>query len=393
MRDHPKILLAAIGLISVLVIAVPVSSQDGYYGPVIIAPDDAVPNVTAPNVAVPTVVVEEQVELLPPVELIAPVGPYHSMPAHSIAAQPRRIDPIPSQPLLIEPIPAQTTPAQPLPAQPLPVQPLPAQSLPPQSVRPADNKAFENMQTPQADMIIGLEVLDPVLSEEGTCDTAKKKLPKIWSGNVEFGLDGTEGNSQTFNVHIGFSTKRKTECSIFTADLDYNKKNSDSINTADRLFSESRLERPHCSTPWTWYVHGSLDYDEFQPWNVQVNGDTGIGYQIIASDATDLTSRFGGGASQEIGGPDDAYVPELLFGLEFEHRRGDRHKFKIALEYFPDVTDFSEFRMVNKASWEVLLDKKLNLSLSFNVIETINRPNPGGKQADLDYSAVLLWNF
>ena len=83
----------------------------------------------------------------------------------------------------------------------------------------------------------------------------------------------------------------------------------------------------------------------------------------------------------------------LLFGLEWEHRRGDRHKFKVAVEYFPDATDFSEFRMVDKASWEVLLDKELNLSLSLNVIETINRPNPGGKEADLDYSAVLLWNF
>jgi len=126
---------------------------------------------------------------------------------------------------------------------------------------------------------------------------------------------------------------------------------------------------------------------------VQISCDTGIGYQLIESDSTDLTSRFGGGGSQEIGGPDDVYIPELLFGLEFEHRRGDRHKFKLSIEYFPDVTDFTEFRMVDKASWEVLLDKELNLSLSINVIDTINRPNPGGRESDLDYSAVLLWNF
>ena len=55
--------------------------------------------------------------------------------------------------------------------------------------------------------------------------------------------------------------------------------------------------------------------------------------------------------------------------------------------------DFAEFRMVDKASWEVLLSKELNLSLSFNVLQTINRPNLGGKEADLDYSAVMLWSF
>ena len=71
----------------------------------------------------------------------------------------------------------------------------------------------------------------------------------------------------------------------------------------------------------------------------------------------------------------------------------DLQKLKLSLEYFPDVTDFAEFRMVDKASWEVLLDKKLNLSLSLNVTEIYNRPNPGGKEGDLDYSAVLLWNF
>ena len=297
-----------------------------------------------------------------------------------MAAQPRNIEPLPAEPMLVQPLP-----------------PVPTRQIDPSAQSAADNtlekSTFENIQIPQSAAILGPEILDPIIPDEETCDAAKQKPVKIWSGKVEFGLNGTEGNSQTFNIHIGASTKRKTKCSIFTASLDYNKKNSDSINTANRLFCDSRLERPHCSTPWTWYMHGSADYDEFQPWNLQINGDTGIGYQIVESDSTDITGRFGGGCSQEIGGPNDAYVPELLFGMEFEHRRGERHKFKIAVEYFPDVTDFTEYRMVDKASWEVVLDSTLNLSLSFNVIDTINHPNPGGKDADLDYSAVLLWNY
>ena len=257
-----------------------------------------------------------------------------------------------------------------------------------------DVGGFERIATPPSAAVIDSAIIDGDAEDEGEA-AAKKKLKstKIWSGNVEFGLDGTEGNSQTFNVHIGFDLKRKTNRNIFTSSLDYNKNNSDSINTANRLLHESRLERPHCSTSWTWYVHEQVDYDEFQPWNVQVNVDTGIGYQLIETESTDFTGRFGSGCSHEIGGPDDAYVPELLFGLEFEHRIGDLQKIRISLEYFPDVTDFSEYRMVDKASWEVLLNKKLNLSLSFNATETVNCPNPGGKEGDLDYSSVLLWNF
>ena len=369
MREPSKILHATIGLIGVLITAVPVSSQDGYFGPVFADRDFPA---------------ADKVELLPPVELIPlPVPQNSSFPAPMypiMAARPRDMNPYPAQPMLVQPLP-----------------PVPARQIDPSARHTDDhafeNNAFENLQTPQADMILGPELLDPILTGGETCVAAEMKAAKIWSGNVEFGLNGTEGNSQTFNIHIGASTKRKTKRSIFTADLDYNKKNNDSINTANRLFCESRLERPHSTTPWTWYMHGAADYDEFQPWNLQINGDTGIGYQIVENDSTDLTGRFGGGCSQEIGGPNDAYVPELLFGMEFEHRRGERHKFKISVEYFPDVTDFTEYRMVDKASWEILLDSELNLSLSFNVIDTINHPNPGGKDADLDYSAVLLWNF
>ncbi len=354
-----KILIVAIGLIGVLMIAAPVLSQDGFYDPIV---------AKTPTIAEPTIISEPTVELLPPVELIAPVQPYFFISSRwSLDTQDAFTSVLP------------TTVYQPIARQ-----PTPAQSI---------HNAFERIQTPQADMILGSEVLDPVVSAEGKCDTKKKEPPKTWSGNIELGLDGTEGNTQTFNFHIGASTKRKTERSIFSTDLDYNMSHSDSIDTANRLFTESRLECLHYSTPWTWYAHNSVDYDEFQPWNVQISCDTGIGYQLIASDSTDLTSRFGGGGSHEIGGPDDTFVPELLFGLEFEHRRGDRHKFKVSVEYFPDVTDFTEYRMIDKASWEVLLDKVLNLSLSFNVTDTRNRPNPGGKESDLDYSVVLLWNF
>ncbi len=354
-----KKMIAAIGLIGVLMIAAPVLSQDGSYEPII---------AKAPTVTDPTITSEPTVELLPSVELIAPTEPYDFISARwSLDTRDAFTSVLPTT--VYQPIASQITPAQSI------------------------HNAFEKIQTPQADMILGPEVLDPVISAEGKCDTKKKKPRKTWSGNVELGLDGTEGNTQTFNFHIGASTKRKTTRSIFSTDLDYNKSHTDSIDTANRLFSESRLERLHHSTPWTWYAHNSVDYDEFQPWNVQISCDTGIGYQLIESDSTDLTSRFGGGGSQETGGPDNVFVPELLFGLEFEHRHGDRHKFKVAIEYFPDVTDFTEFRMVDKASWEILLDKVLNLSLSLNVTDTINRPNPGGKESDLDYSVLLLWNF
>lgn len=266
---------------------------------------------------------------------------------------------------------------------------------------------FEQIRTPQPAAVLNPDLFDPASNSSDKSKASSKdagvdqdianekylKKLKIWSGNFELGLDGTEGNSQTFNFHLGFDLKRKTKRVTFTSNLDYNKNNSDSQITVNRLLHESRLERTYENTPWNIYVHESTDYDEFQPWNVQINADTGVGYRLIETEATDLTVRFGGGFSKEIGGPEDAYVPELLFGGEWERRIGERHKYKLSVEYFPDVTDFHQYRMVDKASWEILIDKDHNLSLSLNVIDTINRPNPEGKEEDLNYSAVLLWNF
>ena len=63
-----------------------------------------------------------------------------------------------------------------------------------------------------------------------------------------------------------------------------------------------------------------------------------MGYQFIDRDTTSLIARFGAGVSHEIGGPDDAYVPELVYGLDFDHQFSDRQKLTLTADYTPDVT-------------------------------------------------------
>lgn len=216
---------------------------------------------------------------------------------------------------------------------------------------------------------------------------------KPWSGSFELGVDGSAGNSNTFNIRLGFEGKRKTEEHTLTFDLDYHKNTNESVETANRLFFDWRYERPYVNTRWTWFVQGTTTYDEFQPWDVQVTSATGFGYHLVKTETTTLVSRFGGGFSHEIGGLDESYVPELNLGLELEHQVTKRQKIKGSVEYYPDVTEFGEFRVVSKADWEVLLDEEVNLSLKFSVADRFQRPNPGGKLNDLDYSMVLLWKY
>ena len=91
-----------------------------------------------------------------------------------------------------------------------------------------------------------------------------------------------------------------------------------------------------------------------------------------------VISRFGAGVSKEVKGPDDRVVPEAVFGLDYEHSKDDFQTWQIQFEYFPDWTDFSEFRIEARLEWEVVLDKDYGLSLKMVGI-------------DLTYSILLSW--
>ena len=245
-----------------------------------------------------------------------------------------------------------------------------------------------------------LPAADRAAEEPQSAATATEKLPiepetpaKPWKGGFELGLDGTEGNSQTLNFRLGFDAKRSAPESAITLDLDYRKNTTEAEETAHRAFLDWRYERLFGESPWTCFVHGTVDYDEFKAFDLRVTADLGVGYRLIKTERTLLVARAGGGFSHEIGGTDESYVPEAVFGLDFERQLSQRQKLTFSTEYTPDVTDIGDFRLTSRAGWEVLVDQEMNLSLKLSVLDRYDSTPGGAKPNDLDYSAVLLWKF
>ena len=214
-----------------------------------------------------------------------------------------------------------------------------------------------------------------------------------WEGNVELGLSGTEGNSQTFNVRLGMTAKHKTEWLVKTAQITSIQKNANGVTTANTALLDTRLDWPLPSTRWNYFIHSLLEYDEFKAFDARISGDTGLGYEFIQTDRTTLIGRTGFALSHEIGGAENDVVPEWLFGGEFKHKFNDHHSISFKTDYYPALRDFADFRLNSQASWEVLLSKDWGLSLKLSAIDRYDSTPQGKKPNDLDYSTLLLWNF
>jgi putative salt-induced outer membrane protein YdiY len=264
----------------------------------------------------------------------------------------------------------------------------PALAVPPAELVPAPPPAPAASNTPAT--------LSGVLSLEEPIQIKppKSDVVKLWDGSFDLGLDGTEGNSQTFNFRFGCHGSRKAESNILTWGLDYNKSVAQGNTTADRMFFESRFEWLFHESRWSWFVHETVLYDEFQAFNVQDTSDAGFGYRLIKNDTTTFIGRIGTGFSHEYGGPQNGkYIPEMVFSLQLEHQVSTRQKILGLVEYAPDIDYFGQYRIRAQAAWEVLLDSEKNLSLRVGVLEMYNIPGNGAVPNDLDYAMVLIWKF
>jgi hypothetical protein len=194
-------------------------------------------------------------------------------------------------------------------------------------------------------------------------------------------------------VRFGLTAKHKTERLVQTLQITSIQKSADGVTTANTALADGRIEWPMPESRWNYYVHGLLEYDQFKAFHYRLSGDTGIGYEFIQTPATLLIGRTGVSASQEVGGPDDKVNPEWAFGGEFKHKFNPTHSISAKVDYFPNLTDFGDFRLNSQAGWEIALSSAWGLSLKLTVIDRYDSTPQGRSPNDLDYSTVLLWQF
>ena len=217
--------------------------------------------------------------------------------------------------------------------------------------------------------------------------------PTIWAGGAEFGFNGAEGNSEVFNLRLGGLVKRKAADNIFDADLNYSIARSNSRTNENRAIFNVRDECLFEGSPWGVFASGQVEYDEFRAFDFRLASHAGVGYGFYNEDWLTLRGRLGAGASREIGGPKDRWVPEGLVGADLFLAFSERQGLIGCVDYYPDLGRWERFRVRARLAYQCVIDPDLGLTLRMGLQERYDSEPGPAKKNDLGYFTTLMIKF
>lgn len=252
----------------------------------------------------------------------------------------------------------------------------------------------------QAESAAIAEVPDPIPAAQDEQLPAKKKpnplgLPEGWTGALELGLSGSDGNTQNFNMRTALDLNRKVGLNDSTLRLTYRRAADGGQVSANRFVADAQhVYRFSETSRWSLFASGVYEYDDFQDWRQRLTLNAGLGYAFIDNKETKLVGRLGGGANRRWGGADENWTPEGLVGFTIAHKLSERTSVYGALDYLPDISTSGEFRINSKGGFKIIIDPELNLNLHLGFEDRYDsNPGPGSKANDIDYFVLLGWKF
>lgn len=278
------------------------------------------------------------------------------------------------------------------------VLPPPNKLQPPAATEPDNTTAAEEIAAPPPpDGAVG--ILDDALLPNGTTPAPAWFEPEFWldpipwDAGIEFGLNGSEGNNNVLSLRAGGYVKRKTRNWKLNTSLQYNKNQTNGVETQNNGKLDFRLDRILDESPWSLFFLENLIYDEFQAFDIQLSLNTGIGYQLIETEKIDLLGRVGIGAMREFGNVDPSWEPQSLLGLEYSHQITKLQKLTATVEYLPEWQDYRDYRVNTDLGWQIDLDQPKNVSLKFSLVDRYDSTPDGKVPNNVDYAVLLIWKL
>ena len=215
-----------------------------------------------------------------------------------------------------------------------------------------------------------------------------------WTGSFAAGLNGKTGNSQTVDINSTLNLSRETDLTTTTILASYFYSTNDVATITNRFFGQGRQERKFSNPRWSLFYQAAYEWDEFKAFDYRIALHGGLGFEVYKFDDRFLKLRFGAGASREVGGTVDEWLPELQFGGDWERQLTDTLKLYANVDYYPNVEDFADYRLNVLSGLEFVIDAERNINFrmfAFNRYDST--PPTGNVENDLDYGLAIVVGF
>ncbi len=227
---------------------------------------------------------------------------------------------------------------------------------------------------------------------EGVVQDAADPTP--WSGSFAAGLNGKTGNSQNLDINITMIADRETDFNKTSLLASYFYSANDVATVTDRFFGQARRERDLANDRWCVFAQAQYEWDRFKSFDYRLALHGGLCFNVFELEDRFLKLRFGGGASREFGSVGAEWLPELQFGGDWERQVNENVKLYATTDYYPNVSDFSDYRLVTNGGLEFVLDAVRNINFRMFALHRYDStPVAGDQNSDLDYGMAVVLGF
>lgn len=233
-----------------------------------------------------------------------------------------------------------------------------------------------------------------ISTEIETLDATFASEPSLWSGSFAAGLNGKSGNSQSVDLNIEMKWVRETVSSKTDLIANYFYSTNQIATVTDRFFGQARRERKIREGRVSGFGQTAFNWDRFKNYDYRIALHSGLSYEVLKGENRAVTTRWGAGASKEVGAVIDDWIPELQFGADWERKITDTVKTYCNVDYYPSFKNFDEYRVNTNAGLEFLIDRERDINFRIFAFNRYDSTPPlGNVSSDLDYGFALAFNF
>jgi putative salt-induced outer membrane protein YdiY len=214
----------------------------------------------------------------------------------------------------------------------------------------------------------------------------------IWSGNVRSGLNGSSGNSDTLNFNVGLNLQRRSLRDRATLNGEYIFQQSDGDTEENKWFTELKYDYFISNDIYSFSLF-RIGQDEASDLDLRTILSTGLGYQWIERKDLKFATEAGFSWLYEdfsTGMSDNKITLRLAY--HYENNLWDKVRFFNNLEFYPKITDPSDFFLTTTVGLRTNVSKTIFTEAKV-IYQHDSTPAEENSKNNVNYLFSLGMNF